>query len=123
VAGFQTFGRGRFWVFANSREPGAKQKTFGAAFATATSPASYLASKNPQVFMGGFFNAWTKCGRGGMEEGYYLLPTEILFLAYREVAPAAYRSGWHPNEPATSGLTKTTFSWKSHSEKLRQTVL
>jgi len=91
---------------AGGREPGAKQKTFGAAFATATSPASYLASKNPQVFMGGFFNAWTKCGRGGMEEGYYLLPTEILFLAYREVAPAAR------GQPATSGLTKTTFSWK-----------
>ena len=46
--------------------------------------------------MGGFFAAWTKSGRGELEGGYYLFPLGAI-----------------PNEPATSGLTKTTFSWKS----------
>ena len=104
---------------AGGREPSAKQKAFGTAFATATSPASYLASKNRHVSRGGFFDAWTKCGRGGLEAGYHLhFLTELLFPVYREVAPSECRSGWHPNEPATSGLTKTTFSWKSRSGKL-----
>jgi hypothetical protein len=58
---------------AGGREPCAKQKAFGTAFATATSPASYLASKNPHCFMGGFFDAWAKCGRGEVEEGCYSL--------------------------------------------------
>jgi hypothetical protein len=80
---------------AGGREPRAKQKTFGTAFATATSPAAYLASKNPHASMGCFFAAWTKCGRGELERGYYLLPLGAI-----------------PNRPATSGLTKTTFSWK-----------
>jgi hypothetical protein len=54
---------------AGGRELSAKQKAFGTAFATATSPASYSASKNPHVFMGGFFEAWTKCRRGEVEAG------------------------------------------------------
>jgi hypothetical protein len=41
----------------------------GTAFAMATSPASYWAPKNPHVFMGGFFGARTKCGRGVVEAG------------------------------------------------------
>jgi len=54
---------------AEGSKPSAKQKTFGAGFATALSPASYLAPKKPHVFLGGFSGAGIKSGRGEVESG------------------------------------------------------
>ena len=52
----------------------AKQKAFGTVLATAPSPAFYLAPKKPHVQVGGFFGAWTKSGRGGVEGGVFFTP-------------------------------------------------
>ncbi len=91
---------------AGGREPSAKRKAFGTAFATATPPASYLASKNPRAFMGGFFAAWAGEERWKRGILYYLFSTENIGLVLSA-------SG----APATSGLTKMTFSWKSQYGK------
>jgi GR25 family glycosyltransferase involved in LPS biosynthesis len=94
---------------AGGREPSAKQKAFGTAFATATSPASYLASKNPHVLWGGFFDAWLRCGSGGVGSG-------VSFTAFFESYFLQRTAGIGTRclqAPATSGLTSTTFSWKA----------
>ena len=58
--------------------------------------------------MGGFFDAWNKCGRGeDWKRGIIYFLTNILFPA-QNTGSAPEKCG----SPATSGLTNTTFSWK-----------